>query len=131
MNQQFLGVVGIAAILAIAYLFSTDRKAIRLRVVGAAFALQAQIAVIVLSTDLGRAGIEGMSMVVADLLGYAGKGTEFLFGPSAKNPLANTFAIAAPSLTARPESMECAASWVNNREARIRIAIWASLSCTA
>jgi len=95
MNQQFLGVVGIAAILAIAFLFSTDRKAIRLRVVGAAFALQALIAVIVLYTDWGRAGIEGMSMGVADLLGYAGKGTEFLFGPSAKNPLANTFAIAA------------------------------------
>ena len=95
MNQQFLGVVGIAAILAIAFLFSTDRKAIRLRVVGAAFALQALIAVIVLYTDWGRAGIEGMSMGVADLLGYAGKGTEFLFGPSAKYPLANTFAIAA------------------------------------
>ncbi|MEG3154617.1 NupC/NupG family nucleoside CNT transporter [Sphingomonas sp. RB1R13] len=95
MNQQFLGVVGIAAILAIAFLFSTDRKAIRLRVVGAAFALQALIAVIVLYTDWGRAGIEGMSTGVADLLGYAGKGTEFLFGPSAKNPLANTFAIAA------------------------------------
>jgi CNT family concentrative nucleoside transporter len=95
MNQQFLGVVGIAAILAIAFVFSTDRKAIRLRVVGAAFALQALIAVIVLYTDWGRAGIEGMSTGVADLLGYAGKGTEFLFGPSAKNPLANTFAIAA------------------------------------
>ena len=95
MNQQFLGVVGIAAILAIAFLFSTDRKAIRLRVVGAAFALQALIAVIVLYSNWGRAGIEGMSMGVADLLGYAGKGTEFLFGPSAKNPLANTFAIAA------------------------------------
>ncbi len=95
MHQQFLGVVGIAAILAIAFLFSTDRKAIRLRVVGAAFALQALIAVIVLYTDWGRAGIESMSMGVADLLGYAGKGTEFLFGPNAKNPLANTFAIAA------------------------------------
>ena len=85
MNQQFLGVVGIAAILAIAFLFSTDRKAIRLRVVGAAFALQALIAVIVLYTDWGRAGIEGMSMGVADLLGYAGKGTEFLFGPARVN----------------------------------------------
>jgi len=29
------------------------------------------------------------------LLGYANKGTEFLFGPADKNPLANTFAIAA------------------------------------
>jgi CNT family concentrative nucleoside transporter len=95
MNQSLLGVFGIAAILLIAVIFSTDRKAIRLRVVGAAFALQAVIAVIVLYTTWGRAGIEGMSTGVADLLGYAGKGTEFLFGPSAKNPLANTFAIAA------------------------------------
>ena len=95
MDQRFLGLVGIAANLALAFLFSTDRKAIRLRVVGAAFALQALIAVIVLYTSWGRAGIEGMSIGVADLLGYAGKGTEFLFGPSDKNPLANTFAIAA------------------------------------
>src|SRR5687767_15655588 len=36
-----------------------------------------------------------MSDGVANLLGYATKGTEFLFGPSASNPLANTFAIAA------------------------------------
>ena len=95
MDQRFLGLVGIAANLALAFLFSTDRKAIRLRVVGAAFALQALIAVIVLYTSWGRAGIEGMSIGVADLLGYAGKGTEFLFGPSDKNPLAYTFAIAA------------------------------------
>ena len=32
---------------------------------------------------------------VSDLLGYANKGTEFLFGPSEANPLAHTFAIAA------------------------------------
>src|SRR5687767_4845352 len=36
-----------------------------------------------------------MSDGVANLLGYATKGTEFLFGPSETNPLANTFAIAA------------------------------------
>ncbi|MFN2473031.1 MAG: NupC/NupG family nucleoside CNT transporter [Sphingomicrobium sp.] len=95
MNSRLLGIAGIAVILAIAWLFSTDRKAIRLRVAGAAFALQAGIAVIVLYTPWGVAAIETMSSGVADLLGYAGKGTEFLFGPTAKNPLANTFAIAA------------------------------------
>jgi CNT family concentrative nucleoside transporter len=36
-----------------------------------------------------------MSDGVANLLGYATKGTEFLFGPSETNPLAHTFAIAA------------------------------------
>ena len=95
MNQKLLGVAGIVVILALAYAISTNRKAIRLRVVGAAFALQAAIAVLVIYTSWGRAAIQGMSNGVANLLGYAGKGTEFLFGPSETNPLAHTFAIAA------------------------------------
>jgi len=90
-----MSVAGILAILAIAFLLSSNRRAIRLRVVGAAFALQAMIAWLVLWTSWGRAGIHTLSNGVANLLGYANKGTEFLFGPSASNPLANTFAIAA------------------------------------
>ena len=95
MNQKLLGVAGILVILGIAFLLSTNRRAIRPRVVGAAFALQAFIAWLVLWTSWGRAGIQTLSGGVANLLNYAGKGTEFLFGPSDKNPLANTFAIAA------------------------------------
>ena len=94
-NQKLLGIAGIAAILALAWLVSTNRKAIRLRVVGAAFALQAAIAFLVLWTSWGRAGIQALSAGVSSLLGYATKGTEFLFGPSESNPLAHTFAIAA------------------------------------
>jgi CNT family concentrative nucleoside transporter len=63
--------------------------------VGAAFALQAFIAWLVLYTSWGRAGIETLSTGVGNLLGYATQGTEFLFGPSAANPLAHSFAIAA------------------------------------
>lgn len=95
MNQYLLGLAGIAAIILIAIAFSSNRKAIDLRVVGAAFALQAALAFLVLKTPWGRAVIQAMSDGVAELLGYATKGTEFLFGPSASNPLANTFAIAA------------------------------------
>jgi CNT family concentrative nucleoside transporter len=95
LNQKLLGIAGIIAILALAWLVSTNRKAIRLRVVGAAFALQATIAFLVLWTSWGRSVIQGLSYGVANLLNYAGKGTEFLFGPSDKNPLAHTFAIAA------------------------------------
>ncbi|HEU0098074.1 MAG TPA: nucleoside transporter C-terminal domain-containing protein [Allosphingosinicella sp.] len=94
-NRILMGLAGIAAILAIAFLLSSNRRAIRLRVVAAAFALQAGLAVLVLKTEWGRAGIAAMSHGVANLLGYANKGTEFLFGPAASNPLANTFAIAA------------------------------------
>jgi concentrative nucleoside transporter, CNT family len=95
MNQKLLGVAGIVVILAIAFALSTNRKAIRPRIVGAAFALQAAIAFLALYTTWGRAAIATLSAGVANLLGYAGKGTEFLFGPTATNPLAHTFAIAA------------------------------------
>ena len=90
-----LGIVGVAVIILIAVAFSSNRRAIRFRIVGAAFALQALIALLVLRTPWGRAAIQGMSDGVANLLGYAGKGTEFLFGPTASNPLANTFALGA------------------------------------
>src|SRR3954467_15899979 len=95
MNQKLLGIAGIFVILLIAFALSTNRKAIRIRVVGAAFALQAVIAFLVLYTSWGRAGIQSLSAGVGNLLGYATKGTEFLFGPSESNPLAHTFAIAA------------------------------------
>jgi CNT family concentrative nucleoside transporter len=94
-NRILLGLAGILAILAIAVLISSNRRAIRLRVVGAAFALQAGIAVLVLYTSWGRAGIEALSRGVANLLGYAGKGTEFLFGRLATDPLGQNFAIQA------------------------------------
>ena len=95
MNRVLLGIAGILVILGIAYALSSNRRAVRLRVVGAAFALQAFVAWLVLWTSWGRAGIQTLSNGVSNLLGYANKGTEFLFGPSEANPLAHTFAIAA------------------------------------
>ncbi len=95
MTRILTALAGMALILAIAVLISSNRRAIRLRVVSAAFALQAGIAILVLYTAWGQAGIAAMSRGVANLLGYANKGTEFLFGPSATNPLAMTFALGA------------------------------------
>ena len=85
--------LGILAILAIAFLLSVGKRRIRLRVVAAAFALQGLMAFLVLATSGGRFVIKGMADGVAALLSYAGKGTEFLFGT--ENPLANTFALGA------------------------------------
>ena len=90
-----IGLAGILVILLIAFALSNNRRAIRLRVVGAAFALQAGIAVMVLYAPWGKRVLEILSGGVASLLSYANKGTEFLFGPEAANPLAHTFAIAA------------------------------------
>ena len=92
---QFSGVLGIVAILAIAWLFSANRKGIKLRIVAAAFALQAVIAFLVLKTTGGRAVIQGMAEGVAALLGYAGEGTKFLFGALAGDKLGQNFALLA------------------------------------
>ena len=95
LNRILIGVGGIVLILAIAVLLSSNRRAIRLRVVGAAFALQAGIAVLVLYVPVGRAAIGWMSGGVANLLGYANAGTSFLFGSLAADPLGKNFAIQA------------------------------------
>lgn len=96
MSHAPIGIAGIVAILAIAFLLSSNKRAIRLRVVGAAFALQAGIAFLVLRTQGGQAALHGLSQGVSALLGYAAAGTSFLFGPLAKPELGgNSFAIAA------------------------------------
>ena len=51
---RYIGLLGIAAIIGIALLISTNRKAINLRIVGAAFALQALVAVFVIYSDSGK-----------------------------------------------------------------------------
>ena len=81
--HYLIGLGGIVLILAIAFCFSSNRRWIRLRVVGAAFALQAGLAVLVLGTPWGQAAIGAMSRGVSNLLGYATAGTDFIFGPLA------------------------------------------------
>lgn len=93
MPPMLANLLGILAILAIAFALSVGKRRIRPRVVAAAFALQALMAFLVLGTSGGRFVIQGMADGVAALLSYANRGTEFLFGT--ENPLANTFALGA------------------------------------
>jgi concentrative nucleoside transporter, CNT family len=95
-EKLLIGLAGIALILAIAVLLSSNRRAIRLRVVGAAFALQAGIATLVLYVPAGKAVIEAMARGVTNLLGYAQAGIDFIFGNLAKPELGgHSFALAA------------------------------------
>jgi len=96
MQRFLIGIAGIAVILGIALLLSTNRRAIRLRVVGAAFALQALIAVLVLYVPAGKAVLAWMSGGVANLLGYSKQGVIFIFGPLASDAIGgHSFAISA------------------------------------
>ena len=78
--ERLIGLLGIIALLAIAVLFSSNRRWIRPRIVIPAFLLQAGFAVLVIGTPWGRAAIQAMSNGVSNLLSYADEGTKFLFG---------------------------------------------------
>jgi CNT family concentrative nucleoside transporter len=94
--QYLIGIGGIVLILAIAFAFSSNRRWIRLRVVGAAFALQAAMAILVLGTPWGQRVIGAMSAGVSNLLGYAKAGVDFIFGPLASPEIGgHSFALAA------------------------------------
>ncbi len=96
MERIAIGLGGIALIMAIAVVFSSNRRAIRLRVVGAAFALQLVMAVFALKTGAGQATIAAMAQGVINLLHYAQAGIDFLFGNLAKPEQGGfSFAIAA------------------------------------
>jgi len=81
--SNLIGIVGIVAILAIAFAFSSNRKAINLRIVGAAFALQVVVAVMVLYWDRGRRAILVLSDGVMAVINSSRAGIEMVFGPLA------------------------------------------------
>ena len=80
---NYIGILGIIAILAIAFAFSSNRKAINLRVVGAAFVLQTVIAAIVLFWERGQAFIGMLSKGVLAIIDFANAGIDMVFGPLA------------------------------------------------
>ncbi len=95
MSPILINLAGILAILLIAFLLSTGKRRIKLRVVGAAFALQALMALLVLRTPWGVQLIQAMSNGVIALLDYSKVGIEAVFGSMDDNPFTNTFLIAA------------------------------------
>ena len=75
-----MSLVGMATLIAIALLFSTDRRAIRLRTVGGAFAIQAGIGAFVLYVPAGQAVLAAVSGAVSQVVAYANDGIDFVFG---------------------------------------------------
>jgi CNT family concentrative nucleoside transporter len=76
--QPLIGLVGI---LALAYLLSTNRRAISLRIVGWGLSLQVLFALIVLKTEIGIRAFQWLGNKIQDLLHYSVEGSRFVFGP--------------------------------------------------
>ncbi|MEW6636510.1 MAG: NupC/NupG family nucleoside CNT transporter [Actinomycetota bacterium] len=79
--QVLWGIGGMALLLGIAFLLSTNRRAIRLRTVGGALAIQVAFGVIVLYWETGRRALQAVSEGVQAVINSSREGIEFLFGP--------------------------------------------------
>src|ERR1700691_3442477 len=82
---RYTGILGLLTMLALAYAFSTNRRAIRLKTVAWGLVLQFVFAVFVLRVDAGRIAFQHAGDAVTKLLSYAHAGAHFVFGDLA-NP---------------------------------------------
>lgn len=74
------GFIGIIFLICVAMVFSTDRKRINLRIIGACLLLQAGIGLLVLRVPSGQAALRAISDMVTQVLSYGSEGARFLFG---------------------------------------------------
>src|SRR6267143_4281571 len=81
---RFTGMLGLITMLGLAYLFSTDRKAIKLKAVLWGVGLQLVFAVFVLKFEIGRRLFEKAGFLVNKLLSFSYIGSEFVFGEIGK-----------------------------------------------
>lgn len=78
--SRYAGLLGIIVFLSIAYLFSTNRRAIRLKTVLWGLGLQFLFAWIVIRFTWGQRTLQTAGTAVNKLLAYAFKGSTFVFG---------------------------------------------------
>jgi concentrative nucleoside transporter, CNT family len=77
---MFMSLVGMVVLLALAVLLSDNRKAINLRTVGGAFAIQFLLGAFVLYVPWGKDALGAASSGVQSVIDYGNTGIEFLFG---------------------------------------------------
>lgn len=75
----YKGIIGIVALLAIAWLFSSNRKAINWKLVGKGLLIQLVFAILVLKVDFVADGFEIVSKIFTKIIGFTQEGTMFLF----------------------------------------------------
>ncbi len=81
---RFTGILGLLAMLGLAYAFSTNRRAINKKTVVWGLGLQVAFAIFVLKIEIGRVLFQKAGDAVTRLLGYAFAGSQFVFGDLGK-----------------------------------------------
>ena len=83
--NQFTGIIGIAVLLGIAYLLSENKKAINSRTIIWGLGLQFVFALLILKTPIGKPIFSSIDKIINRLIGFADKGSEFVFGSQVEN----------------------------------------------
>jgi CNT family concentrative nucleoside transporter len=81
---RFTGILGLLTMLGLAYTFSTNRRAIRIKTVAWGLGLQIVFAIFVLRIDFGRRMFQVAGDAANRVLSYAYVGSEFVFGDLGK-----------------------------------------------
>ena len=81
---RFTGLLGLLTMLGLAYLFSTDRRAIKLKTVMWGLGLQIGLAFLVIYWTFGQEIFFRAGAAVTKLLNYSFRGSEFVFGEMGK-----------------------------------------------
>jgi CNT family concentrative nucleoside transporter len=79
-TSLYRGIIGMISLLVIAYLFSSNRKAINWKTVGAGLSAQLLIAIGVLKVPFVQSIFEFVGGIFTSILDFTAAGSEFLFG---------------------------------------------------
>jgi CNT family concentrative nucleoside transporter len=75
-----VAILGMATLIGVAVLFSSDRRSIRLRTVLGAFAIQLSVGALVLFVPWGRAALGWLAGIVQQVIASSSAGIDFMFG---------------------------------------------------
>jgi CNT family concentrative nucleoside transporter len=90
--EYLRGVVGIAVIVLIAFIFSNDRRRIDWRLVGIGILLQLVFGILITKVEFVRVGFELLSEGFVKFLSFSEAGATFIFGDLAGNTFGFIFA---------------------------------------
>jgi len=80
MTGMIMGPIGMATLIVIALVFSSNRRAISWRTLIGALAIQVGLGAFVLFIPIGKDVLKNVSDAVSSLIGFGNSGIEFLFG---------------------------------------------------
>jgi concentrative nucleoside transporter, CNT family len=81
---RFTGILGLLTMIGLAYAFSTNRRAIRVKTVAWGLGLQVAFAIFVLKVPFGREMFQKIGDAANKVLSYSFVGSEFIFGELGK-----------------------------------------------